>query len=215
MLTSHSPSSSPQAFRARSYQNTCRSSSQVRSPRLFHQNSPSSRRQGQDASPVLSSGPVAAGPPVVRTTRDAATQYSPPEQVGAAEVASASSSRTDIPRAPDPESPTKRKRGEGVPATPPTPKVRVDPRPEDGPPGKAQDGSAQEAPPAAAPAEGSERTPKRTMSSEQQVKVMPLQYEKCEPKDLGVLISGLLIELVSINDKRPLRDGQLTRFHSR
>jgi hypothetical protein len=44
---------------------------------------------------------------------------------------------------------------------------------------------------------------------------MPLQYETCDVKDLGVLISDMLMELVRINDEQPLRDGTLTRFHSR
>ena len=44
---------------------------------------------------------------------------------------------------------------------------------------------------------------------------MPLQYETCDMKDLGVLVSDMLMELVRLNDDMPLRDGQLTRFHSR
>jgi hypothetical protein len=44
---------------------------------------------------------------------------------------------------------------------------------------------------------------------------MPLKYETCDIKDLGVLISDMLMELVRLNDGYPLRDGQLTRFHSR
>jgi hypothetical protein len=47
------------------------------------------------------------------------------------------------------------------------------------------------------------------------MKAMPLPYETCDVKDLGVLISDMLMELVRINDAMPLRDGQLTRFHSR
>jgi hypothetical protein len=44
---------------------------------------------------------------------------------------------------------------------------------------------------------------------------MPFLYETCDVKDLGVLISDMLMELVCINDEQPLRDGTLTRFHSR
>jgi hypothetical protein len=44
---------------------------------------------------------------------------------------------------------------------------------------------------------------------------MPLKYETCDVKDLGVLISDMLMELVRLNDGFPLRDGTLTRFHSR
>lgn len=46
-------------------------------------------------------------------------------------------------------------------------------------------------------------------------KVMPVRYETCDVKDLGVLISDMLMELVRLNDALPLQDGQLTRFHSR
>ncbi|KAF2084741.1 cyclin-domain-containing protein, partial [Saccharata proteae CBS 121410] len=47
------------------------------------------------------------------------------------------------------------------------------------------------------------------------VKIMPARYETCEVKDLGVLISDMLMELVRLNDGLPLQDGHLTRFHSR
>lgn len=56
---------------------------------------------------------------------------------------------------------------------------------------------------------------KRARPQEPNVKVMPLQYETCDVKDLGVLISDMLMELVRLNDGYPLRDGTLTRFHSR
>ncbi|KAF2633464.1 cyclin-domain-containing protein, partial [Macroventuria anomochaeta] len=56
---------------------------------------------------------------------------------------------------------------------------------------------------------------KRLRPPEATVKVMPLKYETCDVKDLGVLISDMLMELVRLNDGYPLRDGQLTRFHSR
>jgi hypothetical protein len=56
---------------------------------------------------------------------------------------------------------------------------------------------------------------KRARQQEPNVKVMPLLYETCDVKDLGVLISDMLMELVRLNDGYPLRDGTLTRFHSR
>lgn len=56
---------------------------------------------------------------------------------------------------------------------------------------------------------------KRARPHEPNVKVMPLLYETCDVKELGVLISDMLMELVRINDEQPLRDGTLTRFHSR
>ena len=56
---------------------------------------------------------------------------------------------------------------------------------------------------------------KRARPQEPNLRVMPLQYETCDVKDLGILISDMLMELVRINDEQPLRDGTLTRFHSR
>jgi hypothetical protein len=56
---------------------------------------------------------------------------------------------------------------------------------------------------------------KRARPQDPNVKVMPLKYETCDVKDLGVLISDMLMELVRLNDGFPLRDGTLTRFHSR
>jgi hypothetical protein len=47
------------------------------------------------------------------------------------------------------------------------------------------------------------------------VRLMPLQYENCNTRDLVVLIASMLMELIRYNDAIPLRDGQLTRFHSR
>ncbi|OCT45546.1 phosphate system cyclin PHO80 [Cladophialophora carrionii] len=47
------------------------------------------------------------------------------------------------------------------------------------------------------------------------VRIMPLQYENCNTRDLVVLIASMLMELIRYNDAIPLKDGQLTRFHSR
>ncbi|KAL8936712.1 MAG: hypothetical protein Q9211_004049 [Gyalolechia sp. 1 TL-2023] len=58
-------------------------------------------------------------------------------------------------------------------------------------------------------------SPKRARPPKRAVKVMPAQYETCDVKDLVVLISNMLMELVRFNDDIPLKDGRLTRFHSR
>ncbi|KAF7508087.1 hypothetical protein GJ744_009669 [Endocarpon pusillum] len=60
-----------------------------------------------------------------------------------------------------------------------------------------------------------EQSAKRPRPPNAAVKLMPMQYEHCDPKDLAVLISSMLMELVRYNDTIPLRDGALTRFHSR
>lgn len=56
---------------------------------------------------------------------------------------------------------------------------------------------------------------KRSRPAKPAVKEMPEQYETCDVKDLVVLISNMLMELVRFNDAIPLKDGRLTRFHSR
>ncbi|SMR63054.1 unnamed protein product [Zymoseptoria tritici ST99CH_3D1] len=62
---------------------------------------------------------------------------------------------------------------------------------------------------------GHSAAPKKARPEPGSLKVMPLKYETCNPKDLGVLIANMLMELIRINDQIPLRDGRLTRFHSR
>ncbi|KAJ5477330.1 Nuc-1 negative regulatory protein preg [Penicillium diatomitis] len=57
--------------------------------------------------------------------------------------------------------------------------------------------------------------PKRRRSSRVDVKILPARYEEVEPRDLVVLISSMLMELIRFNDKIPLHQGRLTRFHSR
>jgi Cyclin len=56
---------------------------------------------------------------------------------------------------------------------------------------------------------------KRLRPEKPAVRLMPLQYETCNPHDLAVVISSMLMELIRYNDDLPLRDGHLTRFHSR
>ncbi|WEW61775.1 Pho80p cyclin [Emydomyces testavorans] len=58
-------------------------------------------------------------------------------------------------------------------------------------------------------------TPKRARPAKSAVKVLPRRYENADPRDLVVLISSMLMELIRFNDQIPLRDGRLTRFHSR
>lgn len=71
-------------------------------------------------------------------------------------------------------------------------------------------------PPAATPAGDAEASQsKRLRPSRPETKVLPAQYEDADPRDLVVLISSMLMELIRFNDKIPLHQGLLTRFHSR
>ncbi|KAE8351675.1 cyclin-domain-containing protein [Aspergillus coremiiformis] len=61
--------------------------------------------------------------------------------------------------------------------------------------------------------EGSQ--PKRLRPSIPATKLLPARYEFAEPRDIVVLVSSMLMELIRFNDKIPLHQGRLTRFHSR
>jgi len=56
---------------------------------------------------------------------------------------------------------------------------------------------------------------KRARPARAAVKILPRRYEFANPNDLVVLISSMLMELIQYNDKIPLNEGRLTRFHSR
>ncbi|KLJ13196.1 hypothetical protein EMPG_11849 [Blastomyces silverae] len=56
---------------------------------------------------------------------------------------------------------------------------------------------------------------KRLRPEKPAAKVLPHRYEDANPRDLVFLISSMLMELIRFNDQIPLRDGRLTRFHSR
>jgi hypothetical protein len=56
---------------------------------------------------------------------------------------------------------------------------------------------------------------KRTKATLPTAKVLPARYELCPVEDIVILIANMIAELISTNDQLPLRDGGLTRFHSR
>lgn len=162
---------------------------------------------------------------------DAGTQYSPegyPPTAGAEKLAaieqarrqtaSGGKKRKDDARSRSPH--MKTAGGAANAAAPPAePQLRVDPNDERRNGGK---GDGQDLPerPVSEPQEarsthGHSSAPKRARAESGSVKVMPRAYEECNAKDLGVLISNMLMELIRLNDQIPLRDGRLTRFHSR
>ncbi|KAI5306292.1 hypothetical protein KEM56_001535 [Ascosphaera pollenicola] len=63
--------------------------------------------------------------------------------------------------------------------------------------------------------QGSPPSSKRRRSQPNAPKTLPRDYSAVDPSDLVILISSMLMELIQYNDKIPLRDGRLTRFHSR
>lgn len=56
---------------------------------------------------------------------------------------------------------------------------------------------------------------KRTKEAPPAVKFVPTNYEFCDIGDIVVLIANMINELIATNDGLPLRNGVLTRFHSR
>jgi hypothetical protein len=57
--------------------------------------------------------------------------------------------------------------------------------------------------------------PKRLRAAAPNAKLLPERYDLANTSDIVVLISSMLIELIQLNDKIPLHQGRLTRFHSR
>jgi len=243
LTSSPSPILSPRA--ATSTFHYSRRSSYAPSPRTTAQAKPSPRPLATTHSPRQRgtvNAPASTAPNVspkqlpraeegsseqVRTRyADAGTQYSPegyPPTAGAEKLAAIEHARRQ------PGSGKKRKEDArsrsphmkpagGAVAPPAEPQLRVDPDNDD----EQQDGGKElpERPPVSEPQEarstyGHSSAPKRARAESGSVKIMPRAYEECNPKDLGVLISNMLMELIRLNDQIPLRDGRLTRFHSR
>ncbi|OOQ86152.1 cyclin-dependent protein kinase regulator Pho80 [Penicillium brasilianum] len=142
---------------------------------------------------ALTSGSSAATPastvPPEPAAATAPVNIPPPT---AASPASAAAVTVTTPSMPAPDSSGSNKRNSQCDHHPPDATV---------PAGSAQDGEPPQF--------------KRRRSSRQDVKVLPAQYEEVDPRDLVVLISSMLMELIRFNDKIPLHQGRLTRFHSR
>ena len=142
-----------------------------------------------------------------KATVDAGTQYSPPS--------------TPMP---DPPRKAGKRRGTPSPPRPPLPPL---PPPEPAlepqlpskraaePATDPQTASASSSTLAKSSSSSQGSSPKRARHPRPTVKLMPLQYETCDVKDLVLLISNMLLELIKFNDEIPLKDGRLTRFHSR
>lgn len=96
--------------------------------------------------------------------------------------------------------------------TPPEPSLRQDPTPH------TPTGTSSDSVPVSNASEASSidlDSPTKRVRGESNVKVMPLDYMKCDVRDLGIVIADMLLELIRINDPLPVRNEQLTRYHSR
>lgn len=155
-------------------------------------------------------------PPVVKRTVDAWTQYSPPER----RMEKTISTTTDSALVEVGREPEKRRAGSsssqlssgGEPRAPALGPRMLQKRSDD-----ADDSRTEKKFSSTTSTSGQLRTisPKRLRPARPAVKVMPARYELCDTKNLVALIADMLMELVRFNDDIPLRDGRLTRFHSR
>jgi hypothetical protein len=164
---------------------------------------------------------------------DSATQYSPsgfPPTYRETTASTSLSEATEQTPCDTPQTGEKRREtsAESAITDPPEPKLRLDPQPvATGHDDQRSDVSAenkkvtdvrQSKEKHEGADNGDEEQPsssKRARPQDPEVKIMPLKYETCDVKDLGVLMADMLMELVRLNDGIPLRDAQLTRFHSR
>jgi hypothetical protein len=65
------------------------------------------------------------------------------------------------------------------------------------------------------PTDSTQSPTKKAKPESPPVRIMPPKYEDCNTRDLVVLIASMLMELIRYNDAIPLKEGGLTRFHSR
>lgn len=210
-----------------------RKSSSANSPRFLPQVSGAASWAKPNTAPSAQS-PVPAFAPSPqfrrREYKETGTQYTPPGYPPtyrpppppletSIPIAPAALPETTIPDTQQGES-----SAEPVVTEPPEPALRIDPQPvapsQNGRPARRtpREAPRQDEPPSgegSAVAQEQLSPAKRARTQDPNLKVMPLKYETCDVKDLGVLISDMLMELVRLNDGIPLRDGQLTRFHSR
>lgn len=167
--------------------------------------------------PVVDS---AAGRETRSRYADAGTQYSPEgypptaseHKLAALELAAGSRKRKEGAGSQSPRmNATNHSGGTASPLAEPA--VREDPHSHDKLPERPA--GQQSEPQEARSTHGHSSAPKRPRADSEAAKIMPRAYETCNPKDLGVLIANMLMELIRLNDQIPLRDGRLTRFHSR
>ncbi|KAL9123157.1 MAG: hypothetical protein Q9187_000302, partial [Circinaria calcarea] len=137
-----------------------------------------------------------------RSTVDAGTQYSPPAAPNLADLETSRTGakrkdRSVSPEAAPPPEPSlapqmshKRVEAVGAPSQPIT--------------AASSTTLANSASRTSSPSQGS--SPKRVRPPKAAAKIMPIKYEICDVKDLVVLISNMLMELVRFNDEIPLQD---------
>ena len=214
LTSSPSSASSPRPQFSAHYSVSQRS---TKSPRLLPFHSPTPRPHAPATAPVSATSPRYMRTPVSKPqTADAGTQYTP-------EGLPPTASQTAGSKRKDPFSPSPMNHQTTADHTLPQQPSESRPDLPAEPPADGGGSSATDLPSRPAPSQADSVDPtlspsatkrQRTTTENPNVKMMPLKYETCNPKDLGYLISNMLMELIRLNDKLPL-NGRLTRFHSR
>ena len=170
--------------------------------------SPHAPASASTLAPSRVAAPTERPAAAAKATVDVGTQYSPPPQ--------------PTPHPADRSSPPDKRQGMPISLEPPPepvlePQLVVKRAGATPPiPHSATSSSVTLAQPSSAPATSTYRSsPKGSRQSTGAVIFMPEQYETCDVKELVLLISNMLMELIRFNDEIPLKDGRLTRFHSR
>lgn len=201
-----------------------------KSPRVI---APLARRQSKQSLSRPSPSELRSPPSQTRSSKqyvgvDAATQYSPMEPFDpTVPLRAASPSQAGPRRSHDPAkttTPTVAPLAPPRPAiTEPPPEPNISPERLDDPrtnplsPGKRRNSQdlAPAQPSSSVVAASQPSSPKRSKPNQGPPKVLPLRYELCEVEDMVVLIANMLSELIETNDSIAMKNGQLTRFHSR
>ena len=178
------------------------------SPRSFIRPPPPAAFPRQSPPIAPSRPPLSSSSRSSKTTVDAGTQCTPPtnptpstQSLGKRRVPSAPSSPALAPQMPQKRT---------AAASPPPTSNRQD---------SASAATAKSKPVGTssptASATSNSTSSKRARGPTPLPKPMPSRYETCDVRDLVTIISGMLMELIRLNDEIPLKDGGLTRFHSR
>ena len=168
--------------------------------------------------------------PTDKTPVDAGTQYSPPDWPPTSSRSSIwrlryferpQQSTSNSPESSQSGSPAKEATVDSsTPAhsAPPEPRLRVTPQLSLNQANQSAESSQLSLPKASSDhrqADSGRSTPPKKHRKEGQVKLLPKDYTECDTTDLSILIADLLLDLIRHNDDLPLKEGQLTRFHSR
>lgn len=200
-----------------------------KSPRVI---APLASRQSKQSFSRPSPSELRSPPSQTRSSKqyvgvDAATQYSPMEPFDPMVPLRAASPSQAGPRRSHPATATTPAVAPFAPPqsaiTDPPPEPNISPERSDDPginplsPGKRRNSHdpAPAHPSSSVVAASQPSSPKRSKPNQGPPKVLPLRYELCEVEDMVVLIANMLSELIETNDSIAMKNGQLTRFHSR